>query len=246
MTTQPAVLVIAGTDSSGGAGLLRDLATLGDHDIHAVTSVTAITAQTGNKVVAVHHIPPEIITEQITAALSQKSLRAIKIGMLGTAATVEAVVRALQPVRNIPIVLDPVLRSTSGTVLLDKDGTDLLREKLLPLCRLVTPNLSEAGVLSGQPMSSKLDQQANAILVYGVAAVLIKGGHASGAEATDLLFDGFSPPIELSAPRVDFDKRGTGCTLASAVASNLANGSNLRLACEQAKNYLSRWFVAEG
>ncbi|MGI9463623.1 MAG: hydroxymethylpyrimidine/phosphomethylpyrimidine kinase, partial [Aestuariivirgaceae bacterium] len=225
MTDRPAVLVIAGTDSSGGAGLARDLATLADHDVAAMTAITAITAQTDDAVTAVHHVPATIISAQLASAINRHDLAAIKIGMLGTAQAVEAVVSALSARPDVPVVLDPVLQATSGARLLDHEGIDLLRKRLLPLCRLATPNLPEAATLSECVMPTPVQQQAEAILACGAGGVLIKGGHARGEDAVDVLFEAGLPALAITEKRLDVAMRGTGCTLASAIAGHLARGA---------------------
>jgi hydroxymethylpyrimidine/phosphomethylpyrimidine kinase len=238
---RPAVLVIAGSDSSGGAGLMRDLRTLTDFNVAALCAVTAVTAQSNTQLTATHHIPPHVVRQQIEAAVATRKIGAIKIGMLGTRATVEAVIASLPSRNTIPIVLDPVLLSSSGGVLLDDDGVTAMREQLLPRVTLVTPNIPEAATLLHEPAAvTEIDMsgQAERILHLGPQAVLVKGGHASGDVALDLLLTTTDPLLRLTAARVSTSMRGTGCALASAIAAALALGLPLAEACRRAKHYV--------
>jgi hydroxymethylpyrimidine/phosphomethylpyrimidine kinase len=186
---RPAVLVIAATDSSGGAGLTRDVRVLTDFAVDALCVVTAVTAQSDKTVSAVHHVPPDVIRAQIAAALATREVGAIKIGMLGTQATVEAVVAGLSasglsfggwPPHAIPLVVDPVLVSTSGGVLLDAGGQAALTGSLFPIATLITPNVPEAAALLGEAVAAdeaELIQQGARLLAFGSQAILLKGGH---------------------------------------------------------------------
>ncbi len=241
----PAVLVIAGSDSSGGAGLARDVRTLRDFGVEAACAITAVTAQSHSRVWAVHPIPPELIVAQILSALESRPIGAIKIGMLGAAAAVEAVAHALARERHIPIVLDPVLRSSSGGVLLDAAGERAMRERLFPLTTLLTPNIPEAAHLvneeegvPGSPDTATLLEWAAALLRQGPRAVLIKAGHATGAEAADLLAQAEGTRRWLTSPRLAGSARGTGCALASGIAAGLALGEGLEEACWSARQYV--------
>lgn len=241
MSSQPAVLVIAGSDSSGGAGIARDLKVLADLGARALCAISAVTAQTHGHVVSVHHVPPEVVRTQIRAALDSAPVGAIKIGMLGTAATVSAVADSLSRGGTIPIVLDPVLLSSSGGVLLDEEGRAEMRARLFPLATVLTPNIPEAASLCGTaPATSReaLLEQARALLATGARAVLLKGGHAEGAEAADLLLTTRGAPQWLSSPRMDARSRGTGCALASAIAAGLARGQSVEDACRNGKQYV--------
>jgi hydroxymethylpyrimidine/phosphomethylpyrimidine kinase len=241
LSGRPAVLVIAGSDSSGGAGIARDLKVLEHCGCEALCAITAVTAQTHGRVVSVHHVPPEIVRTQIRTALDSTAIAAIKIGMLGTRATVSAVADSLARIGPIPIVLDPVLLSSSGGVLLDGEGQAEMRTRLFPLTTLLTPNIPEAATLcDGAPAASRegLLAQAESLLATGARAVLLKGGHAIGAEAVDLLLAAGAAPQWLSAPRLDARARGTGCALASSIAAALARGASLEDACRGAKRYV--------
>jgi hydroxymethylpyrimidine/phosphomethylpyrimidine kinase len=235
------VLVIAGTDSSGGAGLARDLRTLTELDTRSVCAVTAVTAQSDAGVLGIHVVPPAMVRDQIAAAFATCPVEAVKIGMLATAATVQAVSQALRPHPTVPVVLDPVLAASSGAALLDGPGCEALLEILLPQVTLLTPNIPEAARLLGTPAAASEAQmlsQAHALLARGVRAVLIKGGHGTGAEAVDLLVSAQGTD-RLAVARMDASCRGTGCALASAVAAFLAAGLALDSACLQAKDYVT-------
>jgi hydroxymethylpyrimidine/phosphomethylpyrimidine kinase len=235
------VLVIAGSDSSGGAGLARDVRTLTCLGARAVCVVTAVTAQTDEQLSAVHVLPPELVQAQMRAALASRRVDAIKIGMLATRATVLAVAAAL-PAPGAPLVLDPVLASSSGAELLDASGREALRAALLPRATLLTPNIPEAAALLGTDRArseAQLVRQGEALLALGAEAVLLKGGHAEGPEAADLLLTAHAAPRWLRAPRSPAVRRGTGCALASAIATGLGGGLDLLAACERAKQHVS-------
>ena len=202
---RPAVLVVAATDSSGGAGLTRDVRVLTDFGVDALCVVTAVTAQSDKKVSAVHHVPPGVVRAQMAAAFATRQIGAIKIGMLGTQETVAAVVAELSAIGSardgrsamgrsavgsqtvgIPIIVDPVLVSTSGGVLLDAGGRAAMTESLFPLATLVTPNVPEAATLVGQPVAADeagLIQQGKRLLAFGSQAILLKGGHRYAGQA---------------------------------------------------------------
>jgi hydroxymethylpyrimidine/phosphomethylpyrimidine kinase len=236
------VLVIAGSDSSGGAGLTRDVETLAHFRIGALCALTAVTAQSDEAVTAVEVLPAEIVRAQIDAAFATLRVAAVKIGMLGTRAVVLEVAAALEAHPEVPVVLDPVLASTSGAALLDAPGQSGLRERLLPRATLITPNIPEAAALLGVASNSGEAQrlaQGEALLALGARAVLLKGGHSEDATATDLLLMPGVPPRRLSAARIPKDRRGTGCALASAIAAGLAAGEELPQACARAKQYVT-------
>jgi hydroxymethylpyrimidine/phosphomethylpyrimidine kinase len=237
-----AVLVIAGTDSSGGAGLTRDVATLTHFEVEALCAVTAVTAQTDAAVTAVAKLPAALVTAQIASALATGRVRASKIGMLGGADIVAAVSAALPPRERLPLVLDPVLAASSGGELLDASGRAALRAQLLPRTTLLTPNIDEAAALLGEAPAISEDQliaQGRALCALGPTAVLMKGGHARGTLATDWLIATDGSVRSFSAARVMSGRRGTGCALASAIAAGLAAGLGLAAACEQAKRYVT-------
>lgn len=241
VTTVPHVLVIAGTDSSGGAGLVRDVQVVTELGVHAACVVTAVTAQTNSCVEASCVLSPELVRQQLRTALHSTDIRAIKIGMLGTAAIVRAVLDELPDRRQVAIIVDPVLCSSSGTALLDPEGVQLLRDQLLPRCTLMTPNLIEAGALLGEHVartSTEQAGQAQALLRFGSAGVLLKGGHGVGGESVDVLVTHARPPSELRATRLDVTMRGTGCALSSAIAALMASGLPIDSACQRAKAYV--------
>jgi len=252
------VLVIAGTDSSGGAGLVRDVQAITEFGARASCVVTAVTAQTNSRVEATCTMPPEIVRQQLRAALHSSRIGAIKIGMLGNGAIVRALLDELPDRDRIPIIVDPVLCSSSGTALLDAEGVQLLQDRLLPRCTLVTPNLIEAGALLAEHVakgSVEQTRQAEALLRFGSQAVLLKGGHGIEGEALDVLaIQAGSPrgslssssrdkqpsasPILFRARRLNVTMRGTGCALSSAIASLMASGLSMEAACQRAKAYL--------
>ncbi|HEY2592053.1 MAG TPA: hydroxymethylpyrimidine/phosphomethylpyrimidine kinase [Steroidobacteraceae bacterium] len=252
MSARPAVLVIAGSDSSGGAGLARDVEAVEAFGADVLPVVTAVTAQSDRRVLAVHPVPPAIVRAQIEAAFETRIPDAIKIGMLTNRETVEAIAEALRHVAGqnigdvgpdpaIPIVLDPVLVSSSGGALLDEGGRHALKGRLLPLTTLLTPNVPEAAALLGEaPAASAaaLDQLAQRLLELGPRCVLLKGGHASEAEAVDRLACRGESLLRITAPRIRASRRGTGCALASAIAAQLGAGVPLVIACERAQAYI--------
>lgn len=241
-----AVLLIGGLDSSGGAGLSRDVRTLTDLRVDALCVATAVTAQTNSDVIEVHHVPAGTIRAQIKAALATRRISAIKIGTLGTAMSVQAVAEGLHAqASRTPIVLDPVLVATSGGVLLDGDGRDALRKHLFPLATLVTPNLPETTALLGVESVTNEDSviaQAQQLLSWGPAAVFIKGGHGAGDQVIDYLVTRSGTLQRFALPRVQRTLRGTGCALASAIAAGLASGATLENSCHQAKEYVHGLF----
>lgn len=239
------ILVIAGTDSSGGAGLSRDIAMATSLKCTVAPVVTAVTVQTNQALRAIHPVPPEVISSQITAAFDPGGQipRAIKIGMIGTAEAAACLADSLPA--GVPIVLDPVLKSSSGGELMSAHSL----APLLSRVTLLTPNLEECARLSDSapalgvtPDLDGMRHQADQILARGVAAVLIKGGHAQGAQSTDHLFTAQTHHA-FSAPRLPHGKRGTGCSLATALACALAQGASLTEACHSAKASLQTWLA---
>jgi hydroxymethylpyrimidine/phosphomethylpyrimidine kinase len=214
---------------------------LADFSVDALCVITAVTAQSDSRLAGVHHIPPEFIRAQVAAAFETRQVRAIKIGMLGTRATVDAIGGSLPQSVSIPIVLDPVLVSSSGGILLDAGGRDAMRKSLFPRAALVTPNVPEAAALLEEGVANSehvLLEQAQRLLALGPQAVLIKGGHMSGEEAVDLLVSRNHGLQRIPSPRLRATKRGTGCALASAIAAGIASGMSLFDACGHAKRYV--------
>jgi hydroxymethylpyrimidine/phosphomethylpyrimidine kinase len=238
----PAALTIAGSDSSAGAGLQADLKTFSALGVYSATAVTAITAQNTLGVTAVHLVPADIVTAQLDAVFSDLSITAVKTGMLGGAGGIAATVNGLERwARDIPIVVDPVMVSTTGSRLLERGAEKALIERLIPLASLITPNLHEAAALLDLPFARSEDEikdQAQRLLALGPSAVLVKGGHGGSRHADDLFFNG-STFRTYSAPRLDTaNTHGTGCTLASAIAAFLVRGLPLEGAIAAAKAYL--------
>ncbi|OIV35306.1 bifunctional hydroxymethylpyrimidine kinase/phosphomethylpyrimidine kinase [Mangrovactinospora gilvigrisea] len=240
----PNVLSIAGSDPSGGAGVQADLKTFGALGAYGMAVLTALTAQSTVGVAAVHPVPAGFVAEQLDALFADVRVDAVKTGMLGSAAVVDAVAEALRRYRLPAVVVDPVMVSTSGSRLLDADAVDAVRERLLPLADLVTPNLAEAAVLLGSPTArtvAEMREQAEALsAVCGSRRVLLKGGHLDDAgRAVDVLAEG-TRTVELTAPRVaTANTHGTGCTLSSAVAARVAAGAGWADAVRAAKSYLT-------
>lgn len=236
-------LTIAGSDSSGGAGIQADLKTFSALGVYGASAITALTAQNTQGVEAVLVVPPDFVARQIKVVARDLEIDAVKIGMLATSEVIEAVAGALEvALPGVPVVLDPVMVAASGDVLLDEDAIETLRKVLLPRATLITPNLPEAAKLLGVDETrgeSEMAAQAQALKALGAKAVLVKGGHAEGSEAVDLLLDG-EGELRLSAPRVaTSNTHGTGCTLSSAIAAELAKGASLREAVAAAKAYVT-------
>jgi hydroxymethylpyrimidine/phosphomethylpyrimidine kinase len=221
--TVPAVLSIAGSDSGGGAGIQADLKAFARCGVHGMTAITAITAQNTVGVEAVEQIPPEMIIAQVRAVAEDIGVDAVKIGMLGNAATVDAVVEALRYVGDAPVVLDPVMVAESGARLLDDDAREALIEKLLPRVTIATPNIPEARVLSGLGEDASQEELAQTVYRLGPDAVVVTGGHSSNL--VDLFFDG-DEPVEIPGERHPGEaSHGSGCTHSSAIAAFLARGA---------------------
>lgn len=243
----PIALTIAGSDSGGGAGIQADLKTFAALGVYGASAITALTAQNTRGVTAIHAVPPAFVTAQIEAVLSDLAVGAVKIGMLGNAGVVEAVAAALDTWSGANVVLDPVLAASSGERLLAPDAVEVLKRRLIPRARIVTPNLPEAAALLDAPMAADeraMRAQAERLFVLGAKAVLIKGGHAGGAESIDILFDG-NDEIRLTAARIATQNtHGTGCTLSSALAAGLAKGEDLVNAVRGAKAYVTAAIAA--
>jgi hydroxymethylpyrimidine/phosphomethylpyrimidine kinase len=243
-------LTIAGSDSSGGAGIQADLKTFAAFGVYGASAITSITAQSTRGIEAAMPLPADLVTAQIEAVAGDLTLHATKIGMLANAAIVEAVAAAIAELDLPLVVLDPVLVSSSGERLLDDDGVRALCAELLPRARVVAPNIPEAEVLSGRRIQSMDDARDAARRIHdmGAAAVIITGGHgfdegtglaAAGVKIVDLLFDGHVFH-EFLAPRVESrHTHGTGCTYASAVAAGLALGHALPHAAARAQQYVA-------
>ena len=232
MSPPPRVLSIVGSDSGGGAGIQADLKAFARCGAYGMTAITAITAQNTTGVTAVHPVPPDVIVEQVRTVVADIGADAVKIGMLGTVETIEAVDEALDLVGGVPVVLDPVMVAESGAVLLDQDARDLLRERLLPRAAVVTPNLAEARVLAGGGEEAQ-EGLARAVHALGPRAVVVTGGH--GEAATDVFFDGVEAVAITGERYPDGAAHGSGCTHSSALAAHLALGLDPLEAARRAK-----------
>jgi len=237
--TPPRVLTIAGSDSGGGAGIQADLKTMLACGVHGMSVVAAVTAQNSVGVQGYWELPAEAVSAQLDSVLGDIGVDAIKTGMLASSALVSLVARRLRDV-DVPVVVDPVGVSKHGNSLLADDALGALRDELLPVATIVTPNLYEVAQLTGVKVDDEggLRVAAEAVLALGPRWVLVKGGHLPG-DAVDLLFDG-ERPIEFRSPRLDNrHTHGTGCTLASAIASFLARGRAMPDAVGAAKRYVT-------
>ncbi|HTO32384.1 MAG TPA: hydroxymethylpyrimidine/phosphomethylpyrimidine kinase [Pararhizobium sp.] len=243
MAMRPHVLVVAGSDSSGGAGIVRDIETLAAFGVKASVAITAVTVQTHAGVGHVDAVAPDIVAAQMRASLAANTVAAIKIGMLATSDTVWAVSSVLEDRPDIPVVLDPVLVSTSGAALLPPDAKPGLLA-LFRQCALVTPNLPELSWLASGLSEGALIQ-AGDLIQSGARAVLVKGGHGTGEQSIDILLRPGHPAHSFASPRLAVTMRGTGCMLASAVAARLAHGDELAAAIDGAKAYVHGELVDE-
>jgi hydroxymethylpyrimidine/phosphomethylpyrimidine kinase len=239
------VLTIAGSDPSGGAGIQADLKTFQAFGVHGATVVTTVTAQSTTGVRARHDIPAAFVGDELDAILDDLPVAAVKTGLLPDARVVEVVATRLRARPALPLVVDPVLVSTAGDVLTGPDALAAIRDRLVPLASLVTPNLDEAAALVGRPVDSVVAMRdaAAALLALGARAVLVKGGHLA-TRACDVLAtaDGLE---ELDAPRIPVGPvHGTGCTLAAAIAAGLARGRGLSDAVRIARDYVRRAIAA--
>jgi hydroxymethylpyrimidine/phosphomethylpyrimidine kinase len=233
----PAVLSIAGSDSGGGAGIQADLKAFARVGVHGMTAVTAITAQNTVGVTAVEAISPRMIVAQVRAVAEDIGIDAVKIGMLGKAETVDAVVEALGHVREAPVVIDPVMVAESGAVLLDDEARAALVERLLPLTAVATPNIPEARVLTGLGEETSQEELAHAVVALGPQAVVVTGGHSEAI--VDLFFDGERVVEILGDRHPDGAAHGSGCTHSSALAAYLARGEEPLEAARRARELAS-------
>jgi hydroxymethylpyrimidine/phosphomethylpyrimidine kinase len=233
-------LTIAGSDSGGGAGIQADLKTFAAHGVFGTSAITAVTAQNTLGVIAWQAMPADLVTAQIEAVAADFDLRAVKVGMLATAAIVEAVAATIVELDLPDVVVDPVMVATGGDRLLEEDAIEAIKRELMPHTRVLTPNVPEAEALSGMGIASVDDMRSAArrILAGGPCVVLVKGGHLPGPESVDVVVTAHDS-FELRRPRVETaSTHGTGCTLSSAIAANLALGLELRPALERAREYV--------
>jgi hydroxymethylpyrimidine/phosphomethylpyrimidine kinase len=243
----PIALTIAGSDSSGGAGIQADLKTFAALGVYGASVITALTAQNTSGVSGIHQVPAEFVTAQIDAVFSDLAVGAVKIGMVAQPASIDAIVAGLTRWSPKHVVLDPVMVATSGDRLLATEAVEALRTKLIPLASVITPNLPEAAALLDEPLAlseAAVASQGKRLLAMGCRAVLIKGGHGQGAESTDYLIDANGTTV-LAAPRIATkNTHGTGCSLSSAIAAGLAKGEGMETAIRNAKSWISAAIAA--
>lgn len=242
MTNVACALTIAGTDPSGGAGVQADLKTFQELQTYGMSVITSIVAQNTTGVQDVHHVPLSMIEEQLESVFSDMPVHAFKTGMIANIDMMEIIFKYVEG-RNIPFVIDPVMVATSGDVLISDEARDYMREYLLPLSTVVTPNLPETEYITGMKVDTfETMQRAAEIIVheYGAGAALVKGGHLAGDSATDYLYDG-KKMHEFSAKRIDStDTHGTGCTYAAAITAYLSHGMTLIEAVRKAKIFVTK------
>jgi len=243
---QPRILTIAGSDSSGGAGVQADIKTITVLGGYAASAITSITAQSTEGVERIFHLPVEMVSAQIEAVLGDIGADAIKIGMLGTEDIVNAVADVLANYPDTPVILDPVICATGGETLLEEVGMEALKNRLIPLARLITPNIPEAEKLAGLSITNKDEVKAVAavLLRKGCGAVLLTGGHGEGEEVWDYYLDGEGEEVFTSKRIKTPNCHGTGCTLSSAIAVYLASGAPLKKAVALARNYVLNAMVS--
>jgi hydroxymethylpyrimidine/phosphomethylpyrimidine kinase len=238
----PVALTIAGSDSGGGAGIQADLKTFHAFGVFGTSAITALTAQNTLGVSGIHLVPVEFVRAQIRAVVSDLHPAACKTGMLGSRDLVYAVADAIEEHELVTFVLDPVMVATSRDRLLDRDAEDAISERLMPLCGLVTPNLPEAGILTGMPIRDEheMRQAAEQLVAMGARGALVKGGHLEGDDVVDVLFDGREFHAWRRERIAGTSMHGTGCTLSAGIAAGLAHGWLLRDAVERALEFVAR------
>jgi hydroxymethylpyrimidine/phosphomethylpyrimidine kinase len=243
----PIALTIAGSDSSGGAGIQADLKTFAALGVYGASVITALTAQNTTGVSGIHQVPAEFVTAQIDAVFSDLAVGAVKIGMVAQPAVIDAIVAGLMRWSPKHVVLDPVMVATSGDRLLAAEAVDALRTKLIPLASVITPNLPEAAALLDEPVAANeaaVEDQGRRLLAMGCKAVLIKGGHGEGSESIDYLIEA-NRTVVLAAPRIATrNTHGTGCSLSSAIAAGLAKGEEMEPAIRNAKTFVTAAIAA--
>jgi hydroxymethylpyrimidine/phosphomethylpyrimidine kinase len=245
--TTPVALTIAGSDSSGGAGIQADLKTFAALGVYGASVITALTAQNTSGVTGIHLVPPDFVAAQMDAVFSDLQVKAVKIGMVAQLATIEVIAAGLKRWSSNQVVLDPVMVASSGDRLLAAEAAEALRTTLIPRASLITPNLPEAAALLDEPVAvseADIERQGRRLLSMGCAAVLIKGGHREGAESIDYLVRG-GGTVALTAPRIATkNTHGTGCSLSSAIAAGLAKGEEMETAVRNAKTFISAAIAA--
>jgi hydroxymethylpyrimidine/phosphomethylpyrimidine kinase len=247
--THPIALTIAGSDSSAGAGIQADLKTFAAFGVYGASVITALTAQNTRGVSGIHVVPSAFVTAQIDAVFDDLDVAAVKIGMVVELSIIAAIAAALARRTPRHIVLDPVMVATSGDRLLSTEAVSALRERLIPMASLITPNLPEAAALLDEPVAADeaaIASQGKSLLAMGAQAVLIKGGHGQGAESIDYLFTS-GDVLALGAPRIATQNtHGTGCSLSSAIAAGLAKGETLETAVRNAKTWITEAIAVAG
>jgi hydroxymethylpyrimidine/phosphomethylpyrimidine kinase len=236
------VLVVAGSDSSGGAGIQADLKTVMALGGYAATAITALTAQNTVGVFGILPVAPDFVRRQIDVVLDDIGADCVKTGMLHDAGVIAAVVDSLARFPELPLVVDPVMLSTSGAALLDPAAIDLLKQRLIPRARVLTPNLPEAEALLGRRIagSAEMPAAARALTALGARAVVLKGGHLAGDKLRDVVVDG-DETYAFESSRIDTrHTHGTGCSFASGIATGLAQGMTLRASIERAHDFVQR------
>jgi len=235
----PTAISIAGSDSGGGAGIQADLKAFARCGVHGMTAITALTAQSTVGVDAIHPVPPQMVVDQVRAVAEDIGIDAAKTGMLGDAATIEAVIEALGYVGDAPVVVDPVMVAESGAVLLEPGARSALVERLLPLATVATPNVPEARELTGLGEDASQEDLARAVQALGPRAAIVTGGHAE--DGADVLFDGGDgAAVRIDGPRhPDGASHGSGCTHSASVAALLARGESLEAAAREARRITS-------
>ena len=235
-------LTIAGSDSSGGAGIQADLKTFAAHQVYGASVIVALTAQNTQGVSAIHAVPRDFVAKQMDAVFEDLDVGAVKIGMLATAELIETVANGLKRHGAKNVVLDPVMIAASGARLLEASAVEAIRKHLFPLATLITPNLPEAAALLGSSIAETeqaVDEQAEKLAALGAANVLIKGGHGSGDISSDLLLLAGGARQRFNAPRLETrNTHGTGCTLSSAIATLLGHGQPLTHAVRLGRRFV--------
>ena len=243
MTRRPVALTIAGSDSSGGAGIVADLKTFEAHGVWGAAAITAVTAQNTLGVQAVEALSPELVRAQIASVVSDLGVDAAKTGMLASAEIVEAVALTVAQLGVQPLVVDPVMVASTGGRLLDPDAVEALTALLLPRATVITPNLAEAAALTGLDVGDRagMERAAHALSEMGAEVVLVKGGHLTGDDSPDCLLVAGEAPVWLEGPRLAANgAHGSGCVLSAAICAELARGMEPADACVAAKRFVER------
>lgn len=239
-TTMKTALSIAGSDCSGGAGIQADIKTMTMNRVYAMSAITALTAQNTTGVTGIYEVTPEFLKQQIDMVFTDIRPDAVKIGMVSNGALIDVIAERMEFYRAVNVVVDPVMVSTSGSRLLEAEAVCMMKDKLLPMAFLVTPNILEAEILAGMEIRNEKDMETAAEIIYGNygCAVLVKGGH-SISDANDLLFMEGGQKWFPGRRIINPNTHGTGCTLSSAIASGLAKGWGLEKAVQRGKEYVS-------